>query len=706
MIPQEFLYFIQDENYNCYYANGESIMKTAKGSPLVFSPDGWQEVSIQNQRNSKYFALDRSFTIPLSFVEDGAQIIKTLYYTQGIEAKLFLTIARRELYIDQTHYGFYYKLFYRGELDLSTFKHDGPKITCNVMEGGLPKLIKAHENTKYELDLTESVKVKMDGIVLNFKTQFTSFDAVYQAKANPPFNDSDIFTSWLSFYKTSVEGNELGVVINNMINFQFEGVPNYATDDNYFLRAVEPVVLDMDFNFQFNVKKTTLGNDGYARIQLIRSSGQIVHQFINLDLNAGSFNQDYNITTSIGVSLQADERLFLVVALFIATGAGGSDPATTTLTMKECNSSIQYKYRHRTTYIQALQGHTLFHKIIRKMSDSKYSPFPSSIMTENRNVVFTSGDALRGLTGAKIKTSLSDFFGAVNAVFGVGLGMKGDQLRLEEKSYWVDPTDVVDLGSVAKLKVSNATEYIINTIKTGYVEQTYDDVNGRDEFNNTHNYTTPITRVQKELNLVSQYRADCYGIEFTRFNLDGKTTTDNSGDNDVFMIAVNPIPKQDPVEGTYYELDRTLNQGTTGLIEPLSVFNLFLTPKRNLLRNGSFVRSHFFKVDNGKIVFQTTEKNSAVVSGGVTERAEVEIASLDSPLFVPILFEFETETPANLVELLEQSPMKVLQFTYKGETYKAIPVKVGIEPSSRQAQTFTALALPTNDFTKLIGIYE
>ncbi len=93
-----------------------------------------------------------------------------------------------------------------------------------------------------------------------------------------------------------------------------------------------------------------------------------------------------------------------------------------------------------------------------------------------------------------------------------------------------------DLWEVKDFQVSVAEDLIYNTIKVGYPNQNYDDINGKDEFNTTHVYNTPLTRIAKELDLTSEYRADSYGIEFTRANLAGKKTTDSGTDNDVFII--------------------------------------------------------------------------------------------------------------------------------------------------------------------------
>src|SRR3954469_25537092 len=151
MQGKDFIYFLFDENNNSYYAYGDTVLKSGSLRPLEFTPDGWKKIQLQNVRNPTYFAIDRTFSVPLDYVKDGAQILKYIYTNFGVEAKVFMVICEQQLYFDATEYGFYYTLLYKGEIDLANYKHDGVKVTVNIMEGGMVKLLKAYENTKYEI---------------------------------------------------------------------------------------------------------------------------------------------------------------------------------------------------------------------------------------------------------------------------------------------------------------------------------------------------------------------------------------------------------------------------------------------------------------------------------------------------------------------------------------------------------------------------
>jgi hypothetical protein len=159
-----------------------------------------------------------------------------------------------------------------------------------------------------------------------------------------------------------------------------------------------------------------------------------------------------------------------------------------------------------------------------------------------------------------------------------------------------------------------------------------------------------------------------------------------------------------------YELDRSLNPYATGLLEPDSVFNIWLSPKHCLLRNGDYIRSLFYKQDTQKLTFQTTEKNRELMVSPpgktpVDEDADIEIAQLGERLFVPMAMEFTTQVPLNLFDILKQNPVKAFRFKYQGHTFTGIPVKIAIQPETNQAQQFQLLSSPENDLTVLEEVF-
>lgn len=681
MEGKQFIYFLFDENNNSYYAYGDTVLTTASLKPLDFTPNGWTKIQLQNIRNQTYFAIDRSFSVPLEYLKDGGQILKHIYYNFGVEAKVYMAICEQRLYFDATHYGFYYTLLYRGEIDLANFKHDGTKVTVNIMEGGMVKLVKAYENTKYEIlvDVPEAIDIHVDGIELKNAASFSVVEGQITGVGLPNHNIPILFINsegtnyGLIYDSQSITDTDPRILRNqsgSTVTFPLSGIIRFKIEY-------------AAFKYQLLIQKKKVDNS----IETLYDSGGV-----NV-----SNDVIYDFPFSLNVTLETNEQLF-----FKGRDISNASPANLPnlkMTYYETNFSIGFDTLYKSTTIKALRPLYVFQQLISKISDGAYTP-QSTFLESIQDVVISCGDAIRGLPGAVVKTSLRDFFTSYNSDFGIAMGMIGDTLRIEEKAYWVDYSDPIDLGEVSKMKVSPATDLLINNIKNGSPNQTYDDVNGKQEFNTTQERSAPITRIAKDLNLVSVYRKDCYGIEFTRLNLDGKTTTDDKSDNDVFMIHIEDNPW---VDGKF-RLDRNLNAGTTGLLTPSTVFNLFLTPARAIRRNGNYIRSLFYKLESKYLKFQTTDKNDAVVCGGITENADIEIASLDTPLFSCNYLEFETKVPIDLFEILSASPLRTFKGTWAGFSFIGITNKISMQPGDNAAQTFQLLASPTVDLTQLITI--
>lgn len=681
MQGKDFIYFLFDENNNSYYQYGDTVLTSASLKPLEFTPDGWKKIQIQNQRNGTYFAVDRSFTIPLEYVKDGGQILKYIYYNYGVEAKVYMAICEQKLYFDNTHYGFYYTLVYRGEIDLAQFKHDGTKVTVNIMEGGIVKLIKAYENTKYEIpvDVPDAVDVLMDGVLLKNSASFAVIEGQYTGLELANHNVPIIFLN--------SEGTNFGLIY---------GSQSITDTDPSIIKnqSGQSVSFPLIGKVKFKIEYAALA---YRLFVYKKKSDGTIEELFDTDNISVSNNVIYEVPFSLNVTLENNEHLYIKAIYF--TNASPENSSKRKMTYYDTEFSINFDSTYKPTIIKALRPLYVFQQLINKISDGAYTGISDYLKNEIGDVVVTCGDAIRGIQGAKIKTSLRDFFTSYNSDFGLGMGMLGAELRLEQKGFWVQYTDFIDLGEVSKMKVTPANDLLVNNIKIGTPDQEYDDVNGRQEFNTTHEYSAPITRVAKELNLVSVYRKDCYGIEFTRLNLDGKETTDNDSDNDVFMIHIQDFP----IDGVY-PLDRFYNAGATGLLSPSTVFNLYLTPARAIRRNGNYIRSLFYKLEHKYLKFQTTNKNSAVVAGGITENADIQIVTLDTPLFSCNYLEFETKVPIDTLELLKANPLKAFAGTWAGFTFIGIPDKVSVQPGDNGAQTYKLLASPTTDLTQLVSI--
>jgi len=685
------LYFFVDQLGRSLFRNGQLVQTSTTPRPLEFTPDGWRDIEVSIQRNQKYFALERDFTIPLEFVEDGAHILKDLYYKQGVKAKLSLVILKQQLRLDRdvngviTGYAYWYRSFYKGDVDFTTFVDAGYKVTVNLMEGGVGKLIRSRENIVYELDLNvpENEYIRWDGILLKQSVNYLNIAVSYTGQSTA--------THMLPIAFVGKEGEGAGSLTKS------QG-PTLDTSD-YFFKATLPITIQVIGSITVEANSSVQA----VILQLRRSDSGANNTLVAQQVwNPNIPNTPLTWNFNLSVTLQPGQLLFF-------TGDGiGANVNARQLKYTETTVKILFAAAADTTFPRVLPVLYVFKKLMELIGEGAFVA-NSTLLAQYPNVKITSGDAIRGIAGSKVKTSLSDFFQSINAQFDVGIGVINGEVRLEEKVFFIDYTNPIDLGLVKDLTVRPDLDKMFNRLTIGSPNQDYNGVNGRQEFNTTAEFSSPITEIAKELNLVTAYRTDGYGAEFTRINLEGKSTTDSEGDNDVWMIHTRAIPdgyfgadNNKPV----YSLNRDLNPLTTGLLEPNTVFNLFFTPKNALKRVSRFIHSLFYKMDSLKLKFQTISKNRDLVISGIAEIADVPISSLLPPLFTPNILEFEVPTPVDLIEILEQSPIRAFRFEWEGVILMGIPIKVSVRPDDNKAQTITLLSAPSNQLELLIKYFS
>lgn len=676
---KDFLYFICDDEGRTYAVDVDGNIVTTPSPKPIVTPDGWQETALQYNRNIANSGIVRTSTIPFGFVLDGAKIVRYLWRTYGIEAKGNLAIGKLDRNV------LVIKKYYFGALNFSQVTGGKDKIECEVTEGGLSMMIKANENTKYEIDLDvpEALTLRMDGLILKATVNY----AIQQGPAGQPGDGSSL----VGCFFVNSEGSSRDIVFNSTSSFvSSDTTPPVAPDSTDYLIRNDGPPQTFTLNFNYPVSWPFLGT--YDVDFSVSDGNSFVSQELVYNGPTGE-NMSINVVFSKTITLTQGQRLFVT-----AMGSGGAGNQFTY--GPDGTLDIKFDFRYRQTEIKCLRPEYVFKQLIEKITDGKYSASSTLLSTIAKDFVLTSGDGIRSIAGAKIKTSLKDFFTSYNTRFSIGLGNHNEVAVIESKASFFTSAIIADLGEVADCQETNAADYLYNTLKIGWPAQDYDDVNGKDEFNNTHNYTTPVKRLAKELDLTAPYRTDPYGIEFTRINLDGKSTTDNDADNDVFIINI-----ADNGSGGYI-LNRPAYTAITGVRAGSSIFNVELSPARCVIANGAFLHPGMDKLDAGFLTFQTTEKNaslSTTLDGvTITENQNFLIGSLAPKLFLPTIFDIECRVPVNIVSLIEANPYGKVQFTWLGNTYRGYIIEAAQQPATNAKQTFKLLASTDNDMSKLI----
>ncbi len=766
MARKTFLEYIFSENNRPLYVNEFGVVQEGDASTflkpdgqpayLKFSPQGWRDTLIKYGRNTKYWGVFRDFTVPMKFVGDGATIMRYLMWTHGLEYTSNLGILR----LNRLAVPYHYEKYYLSELNLAKYKENLTGVTCEALEGGLLKYLKANENTTYEF------KIQDDPFHVNAELDGREFDynRVFEAVPDQEIRGTNNF--YLGMVETSREGNVPDVQFQDILPQVGAVYPNDAwvmsTDRGRDVRIVGDV--------------TIYFNKSVTPILRIETNDGTTGGFPQYNLVAGGGAQPAGSTKTytfdITITLPANTKINVKVF------GGSPTDATTQFTVKSSKMTFDYVYRFVTSYAAGFYPDRLLELIVRKMTDGKYGA-ASTWLSGKRDLIITSGDALRRIPGAVIKTSLAEFFQSMRTLpkdeagESAGLAVEDNVLRMERLGYFFREDLIIDLGEVKDPELSIAEDLLGNVVNVGQKPNEYTDVNGREEVNQGQQWTMPITKVIKEIDMVSPYRKDPLGIELLRINFEQKKTTDSSSDNDTFLLNTQAVsstveaslyftagtgmvapawlnivptgvmrftgtvsnngdktvatvtPQGDTQLVTFttavvseaavvatidfltnpvYKLNRPAYTVITGVSHPDSMFNVELSPKRSLLGSASLLHSMLPLLDTKVIKMASADKNRELYTelAGVVvdEDADIVVADLTPAIFKPVFIGFTTEVPQTVLASIKLNPYGRVRFKVEGEVFHGFLFDGGIKPATHEAQKWQLLSVPENDFSK------
>lgn len=651
---------------------------------LPQAPKGWEQSDLNWKRSPDYYGMIRTYTNPYEFTLDGAWLLRRVYYTQGVNGQCSIKI---EILNRST---WQYENLYLGEIDFSTFKDEGVYVTANVMEGGPSAAVAAYDSVKYEIPISpDSMTVRIPGI-----------DKVEEGSAFPWY---DNVNSIGYFPGLQIDLNEL-FAGNVVIQDQQFSSPSTLTPSptNWFIEGQNPTTETRIYG-SIEYWGITPPNY-YYQFQIVDISGNPV-AILGSTQGGSAMNgnpndvRTFNFDTSINII--SGQRLFVLVRRY----GSGSAPVLPFFAINGGKINVSYGITTEPSLVQAVKPLTLFNKILQRMGAN--APAQSNTLQIWDNLLITSGDAIRGLEGAVIKTTFKDFFKSIDAVLCCGFGIENGIARIEQKQYWYRAIQVLNLGEIKDVIIQPAEEYIFNSIKAGYPDDDYEVDRGREEYNSEQIWSTAIQRIQKQLDISSVYRADQYGIEQVRLtqdedNRDNAREKDKKQDNDVFFIHAKKTPGED---GIYDVIGAENYTNITGISTRSSSYNLEITPKKNLLRHGMILRS--FLPESSVIEFASATKNAELSTTDlngrtVKENENIGVSTLDTPLYRPIKITFKTKLPPRIQNIMETNSSGYIQFLYRGHPFYGYILEASQDVARNSEREFSLLLTKDSDPTKLI----
>jgi hypothetical protein len=706
---------------------------------LPNAPRNWEGNLINWARSDTYYGMIRSFTVPMDFVLDGATILREQFYTYGIGAQVQLEIAK----FNATTYN--YEVFYLGDIDFTNFKDtgsiDGYIVTCNLVQGGIMKAVKAYADVKYTipLDVPLAKTVSLTPIKLQEYA-----DWIVQG-IRPDANNGE-------FPALQIVNNDQKSVIASAYaqpQIVYDGSPNFATAGcMFYIAQISGRVKFTNVDIEGAI--ISLGGSTDCEVSIYSSIHGEVFQFYG-KINPPNFDP-ISYQGDFFVDVVAGEKLFF----YTRSNAPGTYAYITSGTWRATYDTIS-----PATDCLTVDAFYLFQQLMKQMNGSINIPCQSYLLTQQFvGLQITCGDAIRPVeitdvqagdtlnagqkyrvvfgdivygattyhTGdiffadanhasfttandgycqtdnsvPQIVTTWTDFFKSMNAVLNVGWGTEiiggVETSVLEQKSYFFKGNlKAIDVGEVGSFGLSVYLPYIFNSVQYGYVDQQYDNLNGVTEFNSTAFRQFPIKAINNQLDLVSVYRGDSLGIEGLRINISnsGAGTQNSAPNNDVFMIVVDSVP----VGGKYIPYVMPSYSGVT-----TNLYNMPISPARNLSRHGDYLHGMLDKLDGENIIFTSALKNYNLITTDangftVSERANTAIVSLPGKLFLPYVAEILVKEPVNMLSLIDMYPTGRIDFSVDGNKFSGFIIDVSTDTDQNKSQKIKLLYTAGNNMS-------
>lgn len=671
--------------------------------PLRYMPDGWMQTETKYSRNMKWLGVDRSYTNQYKFVKDGAFIIRTVSYGinhQGLETKLyFLTLRWNPLTGIHEFYN-------KAEIDLSNLSPDDylTGVNVNLIDGGPSKYLKAKENVVYDIPCNSSnsdaKQITIDGVQLNASANYSFVDVALSGTNNS--NLKSTFAVPLTYL--TQEGDSVGILYGspsydfvtdfNIANGAWlTNVNNYCnSSSNYLFKSVNALTINLSTTIK--ITSTNTPPSGISLRFIIKTPTQR----FDSSLVFIAPNSSATIVLNQAMTLAANEPVFLLAY------EGNSNAFE--FNMQQSALNITFDSRNPVSSAYSLTLYDLWKQLIEKLTEGKYNA-DSTLLANKLNLRATCGDALRGIDTAMIKTSLNDFADLSNMKTlngAVCIDYNSNTIRFESKEYVFDnSTTLMQLGEVEGFEISIAKEFIYSSIKAGCAVKDATDNLGKQEFNAPSTFTTPITRTNNVLDLVSKYRYDIFAIEQIRSDYFSKDQTSTSKDNDVFIINTETVNGDIiPYRAAYSSITGGRHASTWYNIEEM-------TPKRVLQANGNMVRMGLYGQLAELIAFRSGERNDNLQTtlNGITtiEKADETISDFNAPFAYPFYFKFKTKVPRNFVPLL-QAGNGAIEFTVNGTTLYGFAMDVSQLPVYDEPQEWKLLCSSLTSLQSLISIND
>lgn len=533
---KRFLYYLLKPDGRSGQVINDTVTYTGSPKQLPQTPEGWQEIQIAYERPKESHGLKSSFSLPFKFPRDGARIIRDAAYKTTIEERLYLLIQRLNLDITDTTFKYIYRYFYKGELDLSKMEDSQDFVEVPVLSSRTDILFNANAEKVFEFPMfgEKVVYLKHDGVALEGKANYVALDGV--EIGYPEFIANGYAFIPFSFISMEKRANGFAFVSQNFEQPSGSFDDWKANSSNFFAQASALNSTTVDLHITGTLlftctERTASSVSLFLRFITSTQTDQLLYNFLVGTLIEG---EEQSVDIDLTIPMLPGEKIYLVHFLdLIGTSVSYEF-------LPESNITIDFVFREKATVIPCYRRYDLFSESVKKtLGNDAFAE--SQLCKDFNSLLITCGNAIRGVENSHLQTSLKDVIKDNDATLMAGweipINENGLRLEARETFYPDDETDEIYLGNVTDLKIVPATDLMATSYKFGHKKQDIEDINGKYDPNGNNEFSGPLQRVETTYEMISPFKAGPYEIELMRINYEGKETTDDNSDNDVFVIA-------------------------------------------------------------------------------------------------------------------------------------------------------------------------
>ena len=740
MQGKEFKYYIIDEN-GLYLQSDLLGNVTASTTPveLKYAPKDWYNFKIKHKRTYTNLGIVKDFTFDLKFVKDGAYIMRYLFAVDGPETKAKFIIEQIN---HNTNTLDVYEEIARCGIDFSTYKSEDNYVFVNLVDSDIEAQIMAQYDTLYEWLMEDKVNNISDPDLKSFAIHdFNSYESsTFISAINSGDLDSPDRSSFIRLDLSQQSNNSgLPVVVQNPNHIS----ANWATATstlvtnntwNWFFKNNLPITQFVKIECQITgILSTSVDfSTRPFEINIYDQTGTLVFNLVSQSFPVGSGSHPINGSFNGVLPIAAGAQWYLVAKF------NGSFPtlAAWDVIIQPFNLSLMYAKATNNTMHKGYLVSDVFRKLIDKVSGSSgnstigdlidFSDIATHPTYGKSAHILSSGQMMRN-AGEKIyfKTSLKEFQRYIKTAYSMDIAVEADVNNAMTKRATCKYLDklfdennlIGTLTSVKDLRVDIAGEYMANEINVGWSQASENTATGLLEYNINNQYGIKNMRNNKKAELTSSYKTDLTTIEEWRNT--ASSTDSSNNDNDVCVV--------DCVENTGIpiiineinqtaNIDYILHRNTAAIMQGVfdnSVYNIYFSPKRCLLRNIRYVTAHlalYSSNDLRNLVLNNTSKTSELITtnyfageGIIDERADVNTQNYN-PLLKPLILEINVAKHDYIVYTIYGNNYGYIEFMYKNRLFKGFIYDIDYFPDTRKSVDLKLIAHPSTNLLDFITL--